>query len=202
MVPGEVDAAQREGVLGQRGCVVWLTGLSASGKSTIAAAFERRMVSAGRVAYVLDGDNVRRGLCGDLGFSPADRDENIRRAGQVAALFADAGVVAVVAFISPYRAARRRAREMVPPGRFVEAFVDTTLEECERRDPKGLYRKARAGEIDDFTGVDAPYEVPASPELRLPTADTTPRQCAAMIVDFLEARGLLSPPTSEGGVTR
>jgi len=175
-----------------RGCVLWLTGLSGSGKSTIARAFERRMRQTGRPVTVLDGDVLRRGLTSDLGFSPADRDENIRRAGEVAALFADAGLIAVAAFISPYRQARSRARRAAGPGRFVEVFVDTPLAECERRDPKGLYRRARAGELADFTGIDAPYEPPESPELVLAT-DTTPDDCAAAIERCLVERGLLPP---------
>jgi adenylyl-sulfate kinase len=148
------------------------------------------------LAYVLDGDNFRRGLASDLGFSPADRDENIRRAGEVAALLADAGLIAVAAFISPYRAGRGRARQAAPQGRFVEVFVDTPIEVCQGRDPKGLYGKARAGALSDFTGVDAPYEPPEAPELVL-TTDGTPEDCAAAIEQHLRDRGLLLPPASE-----
>lgn len=190
---GAVARADRERLLGQCGCVAWLTGLSGSGKSTIARALEQRMVREGRLVYVLDGDNVRHGLCGDLGFSPADRDENIRRAGEAAALLADAGIIAVAAFISPYRDGRRRARAAAPQGRFVEVYVDTPPDVCERRDPKGLYRRARAGEIAEFTGVDAPYEPPEAPELRL-TTEGPPGECAAAIEQYLRDRGLLSPP--------
>jgi bifunctional enzyme CysN/CysC len=153
----------------QRGATVWFTGLPASGKSTLAATVERRLVEAGRPAYLLDGDNLRHGLNGDLGFSAAEREENVRRAGEVAALFADAGLVALVSLVSPYEAGRRAARAAheragLP---FVEVFVDTPVEECERRDPKGLYARARAGELAGFTGVDDPYERPATPDLRL-----------------------------------
>ena len=188
---------RQPGAGGGPGCVIWLTGLSGSGKSTIARAFQRRMVRAGRLVTVLDGDVLRRGLTSDLGFSPADRDENIRRAGEVAALFADAGAIVVAAFISPYRAARRRARRAAGPGQFVEVFVDTPLAECERRDPKGLYRRARAGEVAEFTGIDAPYEPPESPELVLAT-DAAPDDCAAAIERCLAERGLLSAPGANG----
>jgi len=156
-------------VTGGQGATVWLTGLSASGKSTIAASLERILVARGRAAYLLDGDNLRHGLNGDLGFSAADRSENIRRIGQVARLFADAGVVAIVPVISPYEADRTRAREAHDEAgvRFVEVWVSTPIEECERRDPKGLYAKARAGEIRGFTGIDDPYEPPRSPDLTI-----------------------------------
>ena len=165
-----VTSEEREAVLGQRGCVVWLTGLSGSGKSTIARRLEQRLLERGTVAYVLDGDNMRFKLNQDLGFSAADRTENIRRVGRVAELFADAGVVCITAFISPYRADRDAARAMVPAGRFVETHVATDLETCEARDPKGLYAKARAGEITGFTGIDDPYEAPATPEITVRTA--------------------------------
>ena len=164
---------ERWAALGASGATVWLTGLSGSGKSSVAVALERMLVHEGRPAYLLDGDNLRHGLNGDLGFSAEDRDENVRRVSEVARLFADAGVVALVPLISPYRAARERARAVheaagVP---FLEVFVDTPLEECERRDPKGLYAKARAGEIKGFTGIDDPYEAPEHPELVLTPAD-------------------------------
>ncbi|HYI62960.1 MAG TPA: adenylyl-sulfate kinase [Acidimicrobiales bacterium] len=177
---GEVGRDERP----HRGATVWLTGLSGSGKSTVAVALERLLVAQGRPAYRLDGDNLRHGLNADLGFSAADRDENVRRAGAVAVLLADAGVVALVPLISPYRAGRARARAAhtsagVP---FVEVFVDTPIELCEQRDPKGLYAKARAGEITGFTGVDDPYEAPEAPELRLTPADGDPATQAAAVL--------------------
>jgi len=188
---GTVTADQRRRLLGQRGCVIWLTGLSGSGKSTIARALEERLIGIGRVAYVLDGDNIRHRLNSDLGFSPDERDENIRRVGEVGALFADAGVIAIAAFISPYQAARDRARAAAPDGAFVEAFVDAPLGVCETRDPKGLYRRARAGEIADFTGIDAPYEPPARPEVSLHTGTESVVESVDTIVAFLTAKGFL-----------
>jgi bifunctional enzyme CysN/CysC len=170
-----------------RGATVWLTGLSGSGKSTVAVALERLLVGQGRPAYRLDGDNVRHGLNGDLGFSEADRTENVRRVGEVARLMADAGVVAIVPLISPYRAGRDHARALhaeadVP---FVEVFVDTPIELCEQRDPKGLYKKARAGEITGFTGIDDPYEAPLEPELVLRPDDGDPGEQAAKVAALL-----------------
>jgi bifunctional enzyme CysN/CysC len=169
------------------GATVWFTGLSGSGKSTVAVEVERAVVAAGRAAYLLDGDNVRHGLNADLGFSAADRAENIRRIGEVARLFADAGVVALVPVISPYRADRDRARAIHEAVglRFVEVFVDTPLELCESRDPKGLYAKARAGEIVGFTGIDDPYEIPERPDLRLRPADGDPATQAALVLELL-----------------
>jgi bifunctional enzyme CysN/CysC len=180
---GAVERADRPSV----GATVWFTGLSGSGKSTVAAELERALVAAGRPAYLLDGDNLRHGLNADLGFSAADRSENIRRVGEVARLFADAGVVALVPVISPYRADRDRARSIheaagVP---FVEVFVDTPLDVCEARDPKGLYAKARAGEIKGFTGIDDPYEAPVRPDLRLTPADGDPAAQASLVVKLL-----------------
>ena len=170
------------------GATVWFTGLSGSGKSTVAAALERILVAAGRPAYLLDGDNLRHGLNADLGFSAADRSENIRRVGEVARLFADAGVVALVPVISPYRADRDRVRGIhaavgLP---FVEVFVDTPLEVCEARDAKGLYAKARAGEITGFTGIDDPYEPPSNPDLRLTPADGHPEAQAKLVLQILD----------------
>ena len=188
---GHVTREDRERLLGQRGCVIWLTGLSGSGKSTIARALEARLIRDGRLAYVLDGDNVRHGLNADLSFSPAERTENIRRIGEVATLFADAGVVVLTAFISPYRADRLQAREAVGAERFVEVFVDAPLSVCEQRDPKGLYEKVRAGEIDEFTGISAPYEQPEAPALVVPAATLDIDTCVEYIHKELEARGFL-----------
>jgi bifunctional enzyme CysN/CysC len=181
--PGDVARADRP----SRGVTVWLTGLSGSGKSTVAAATERRLVDAGRPAYVLDGDNLRLGLNGDLGFSAADRTENVRRVGHVARLLADAGVVVLVPLISPYRADRDLVRELhaVADLPFFEVFVDTPLELCEQRDPKGLYKQARAGEIKDFTGIDAPYEPPSAPELTLRPEDGDPATMADAVIALL-----------------
>jgi bifunctional enzyme CysN/CysC len=171
--PSTIERAERWAATGQRGATVLLTGLPAAGKSTIAVALERHLVSQGQAAYVLDGDNVRHGLSDDLGFSPADRAEHLRRVGQVARLLADAGVMAIVALISPHAADRDLMRRAHHAARlpFVEVHVDTPLVECERRDPKGLYARARAGEIEYFTGVDAPYEPPPAPEVHLPTLE-------------------------------
>lgn len=188
-----VTADDRERSLGQRGAVLWLTGLSGAGKSTIAALVDQQLHARGKHGYILDGDNLRFGLCKDLGFSPEDRAENVRRLGEAARLLQDAGMIVLVAAISPYRADRARVRERIPEGRFLEIFVDAPLAVCEARDPKGLYRRARAGEITGFSGVDAPYEPPDAPELRL-VADDTPERAATAIVAELERRGLLAPP--------
>jgi adenylylsulfate kinase len=183
--------ADRERLLGQKGCVVWLTGLSGSGKSTISRRVEQLLLERGVHVAVLDGDNLRHGLNRDLGFSPEHRKENIRRVACVAELFAESGAVCLTAFISPYRADRDGARAVVTDGRFVEVYVDTPIEACEARDPKGLYKKARAGEIAEFTGISAPYEAPDVPELRVPTAGRDVDACARDVVAFLEARGYL-----------
>lgn len=175
----------REKATGQRGCVIWLTGLSGSGKSTIARALERALVESGRMAYVLDGDNVRQGLCSDLGFSAEDRDENIRRIGEVAALFADAGIVTIAAFISPFHAARARASHAMPNERFFEIYLDVPLEVCEKRDPKGLYKKVRNGEIAEFTGVSSPYESPESPALRIDTSVVSLEDSVKLLFDLV-----------------
>ena len=184
----------RERLLGQKGCVVWLTGLSGSGKTTIARALEDRLLGENHLCYVLDGDIVRKGLNADLGFSPGDRGENIRRIGEVAALFADAGVIVATAFISPYRNDRRRARACVPPGRFIEVYLDTPLSICEQRDPKGLYTGARTGAVDSFTGISVPYEPPEQPELILDTSHRDAASCVDEIMSLLEIRGLLAAP--------
>jgi adenylylsulfate kinase len=186
-----VTQEERESAVGQKGCVLWYTGLSASGKSTVARRVEQLLLERGVFTYVLDGDNIRHGLNKDLGFSPKDREENIRRIGEVAALFADAGVVAMTAFISPYRADRDLARSKVKPGRFFEVFMDIPVEVCEKRDPKGLYQKAREGKIPEFTGISAPYEEPLAPELRL-TAGLDVEASAEAVLAFLEEKGVLA----------
>jgi adenylylsulfate kinase len=191
---GHVTRAERERRLGQRGVTVWLTGLSGSGKSTIAVAAEHALCERGHVAYVLDGDNIRHGLNKNLGFSPADRSENIRRIGEVAKLFTDAGVVVFTSFISPYRADRDAVRALLAPGDFVEVFVDASVETCEGRDVKGLYRKARAGEIPEFTGVSAPYEAPERPELVLDTNQQTAQESVGELIRYLEEKGYLCAP--------
>jgi adenylyl-sulfate kinase len=190
-----VGPEERGAIKSQRGAALWFTGLSGAGKSTIAALVDRKLHDAGQHSYVLDGDNLRFGLCSDLGFSPEDRAENIRRIGEVARLFVDAGLLVLVAAISPYRRDRELARSRVAPDRFLEIFVDTSLSVCEARDPKGLYRRARAGEITGLSGVDAPYEAPTSPELRL--AGDDPAALADRVIAELAARRLIVP----GGVT-
>jgi bifunctional enzyme CysN/CysC len=187
----EVDKQARVRQNGHRPCVLWMTGLSGSGKSTIANIVERQLHARGARTYLLDGDNVRHGLSKDLGFTDADRVENIRRIGEVARLMVDAGLIVLTAFISPFRSERRLAREMVDTGEFIEVFVDTPLETVERRDPKGLYRKARSGELSNFTGIDTPYEVPESPELHVDTLRETPEEAAERIVAWLEEHGVL-----------
>ena len=188
---GAITREDREKLLDQKGCVLWFTGLSASGKSTLALEVENRLHGRGRLTYVLDGDNIRHGLNNNLGFSPEDREENIRRIGEVSKLFVDAGVIVMTAFISPYRGDRDKARALVEDGRFFEVFVDCPLAVCEERDPKGLYKKARAGEIPEFTGISAPYEEPDSPELTVNTAELTLEECGEKVVEILEDRGLI-----------
>ncbi len=177
-----MTAEQRALRNGHSGCVVWLTGLSGSGKSTIAIELERQLFNLGGQVYVLDGDNMRHGLGSDLGFSHEDRKENIRRAGEVAKLFADAGMICITAFISPYRSDRELARSIAPRGKFLEVYLNASLEVCEQRDPKGLYAKARAGEIKDFTGISAPYEPPPHPEINLFTDRCTVDECVAAVL--------------------
>ncbi|MCK6457267.1 MAG: adenylyl-sulfate kinase [Phycisphaerae bacterium] len=190
---GHVDRAQRNDLLKQKGCTIWLTGLPSSGKSTIAFSLEHLLVQRGHLAYVLDGDNIRHGLNKNLGFSASDRAENIRRIGEVAKLFADCGVVTLTSFVSPYRADRDLVRELHRAGDlpFIEVFIDTPVGECEKRDPKGLYAKARAGEIKGFTGVDDPYEPPLSPEVTLKTAERSLEECVAQLANELAQRGLI-----------
>jgi adenylylsulfate kinase len=186
-----VTRDDRERLLGQKGVTVWLTGLSGSGKSTIAVAAEEALIGRGRLAYVLDGDNIRHGLNKNLGFSPADRTENIRRIGEVAKLFTEAGVIVFTSFISPYRADRDLVRALHDPGRFVEVHVAASVDVCESRDVKGLYKKARAGEIPEFTGISAPYEAPEGPELRIDTSGEPPEASVERLVGFLEKKGYL-----------
>jgi len=188
---GAVTRADREKMNGHRGCTVWLTGLSGSGKSTIAVALEKALWGRGVRAFILDGDNVRHGLNKNLGFSPADRTENIRRIGEVAKLLTDGGMVAVTAFISPYRADRDQVRAILQPGDFIEVLVDCPLEVCEQRDVKGLYQKARAGQIPEFTGISAPYEPPLSPELTIRTHTQPAEESAQQVLACLEARGIV-----------
>jgi adenylylsulfate kinase len=186
-----VSRTEREAINGHRGATVWLTGLSGSGKSTIANLMEKALWERGVRSFVLDGDNVRHGLNKDLGFSPKDRTENIRRIGEVAALFTDAGIVNITAFISPYRADREIARKAMPEGCFIEVYIKCELDQCEKRDPKGLYKKARAGEIPEFTGISAPYEAPENAELVVDTTGQTAEESVAAILAHLEAKGYI-----------
>lgn len=189
---GEIGKAERDSFLGQKGTVIWFTGLSGSGKSTLAHAVEKRLFENGNLCYVLDGDNIRHGLNKNLGFSPEDREENIRRIGEVAKLFADAGVVTMTAFISPYRGDRQKARELLKSGEFIEVYVKVPIEVAEERDPKGLYKKARAGEIKEFTGISAPYEEPENPELVIDTSELTLEQSADKVINYLVQTGIMS----------
>jgi adenylylsulfate kinase len=174
-----------------KGAILWFTGLSGAGKSTLSRLVEKELFARGCHCYILDGDNVRHGLNRDLGFSPQDREENIRRIGEVANLMRDAGMIALTAFISPYRRDRRSCREAAPAGSFIEIYCKCSLSECERRDPKGLYRKARAGEIQEFTGISAPYEEPEAPEIVVETDRYSPLACVMQIVDYLEEQRIL-----------
>lgn len=187
----EVTRDARARMKGQRPAIVWFTGLSGAGKSTIANLVEKKLHALGKHTYLLDGDNVRFGLNKDLGFTEADRMENVRRASEVSRLMADAGIMTLVSFISPFRAERERARSLVSPGEFVEVFIDTPLAVAEQRDPKGLYRKARRGELKNFTGIDSPYEAPERPEVRVDTTALSPEDAAGQVVEFLRGRGLL-----------
>lgn len=203
-----VSREEREQLNGHKGCVLWFTGLSGSGKSTVGNLVDHRLHAMGVHSFVLDGDNIRHGLNASpamlkerhgeefanrfgLGFSAQDREENIRRIGAVAKLFCDAGIIAITAFISPYRIDRDRVRATMKPGDFIEIFVDAPLEVCESRDPKGLYKKARAGELKGFTGIDDPYEPPLRPEIRLDAANHTPEELADVVIDYLRQRGII-----------
>lgn len=187
----DIDKGARAQLKGQKPAVLWFTGLSGSGKSTIANLVERKLFAEGRHTYLLDGDNVRHGLNRDLGFTDADRVENIRRVGEVAKLFADAGLIVLVSFISPFRSERRMARHLLPPGQFIEVYVDTPIELCMQRDPKGLYEKARAGQIKNFTGVDSPYEAPEAAEITLRTAERAAEDLANEAISYLRDRGIV-----------
>jgi bifunctional enzyme CysN/CysC len=187
----DVNGQARAGIKGQKPCVLWFTGLSGSGKSTIANLVEKRLFGEGRHTYLLDGDNVRHGLNQDLGFTDADRVENIRRVAETAKLFVDAGLITLVSFISPFRSERRMARDLLNPDQFVEIFVDAPLSVCMARDPKGLYKRAAAGQIKNFTGIDSPYERPEKPELTLPTQSMSPEESAERVVAYLKQRDLV-----------
>ena len=186
-----VQKQTREQQLDQKGCVVWLTGLSGSGKSTLARGLEAALTERRKLAYVLDGDNVRHGLNRDLGFSAADREENIRRVGEVARLFFEQGNITLCTFVSPYQNDRDRARNLLPEGRFFEVHVDCPVEVCKERDPKGLYEKAEAGEILNFTGISAPYEEPESPEVVVRTHEEDVDTCVDRIIEAMEEKGIL-----------
>ena len=189
--PHTVTREEREARGGHRGCTIWLTGLSGSGKSTLANELDYRLGELGARSFVLDGDNIRMGLNKGLGFSPEDRTENIRRIGEVAKLFTSAGIINITAFISPYREDRDRARSIQSEGDFIEVYVSCTLEECEARDPKGLYKKARAGQIPEFTGISAPYEEPEHPELVVQTDRLSVQESVEQILTYLHSRGVL-----------
>jgi adenylylsulfate kinase len=186
-----VTRARREQLNGHRGAIIWFTGLSGSGKSTLAHAVEETLHQMGCRTFVLDGDNVRHGLCGDLNFSSKDREENIRRVGEVAKLFMEAGIIVLTAFISPYKADRARARGMVEHGDFMEIFCDSSIEICESRDVKGLYKKARSGLINDFTGISSPYEAPSNPELIVNTSEKNQDECKQIVLNEMVLRGFI-----------
>ena len=189
-----VTRAARAHQRGHRSAILWFTGLSGAGKSTLANAVNSALFEQGLSCYVLDGDNVRHGLCSDLGFSDADREENIRRIGEVAKLFLDAGVVVLTAFVSPFRSDRDRARALVEDGDFIEIHCAADLGVCEQRDTKGLYAKARAGEIKEFTGISSPYEDPANPELRIDTGNQDLETCVAQVLGYLQSKGVIPEP--------
>ena len=186
-----VTRARREAQNGHRGAIIWFTGLSGAGKSTLAHAVEEQLHQQGCRTFVLDGDNVRHGLCGDLGFSKDDRVENIRRVGEIAKLMMEAGIIVLAAFISPYRKERRQVRGMVAHGEFIEVYCDAGLEVCEGRDVKGLYQKARAGQIQEFTGISSPYELPISPELIVSTGHLEVSQCVQQVMNELSKRAMI-----------
>src|SRR4029077_2362875 len=193
---GHVTREERQQLLKQKGATLWFTGLSGSGKRNIALTLAHAVVQRGRLAYVLDGDNIRHGLNKNLGFTAVDREENIRRIGEVAKLFADCGVITMTSFISPYRKDRDLVRQLHEAGKlpFIEVHVNTPIATCEQRDPKGLYKKARSGELKNFTGIDDPYEAPAKPELIIDATDTSPQQATVLLLDYLEKHGIVSGP--------
>lgn len=186
-----ISLAEREALLEQKGVLLWFTGLSASGKSTVANEVTYRLHQLGKLTYVLDGDNIRHGLNKNLGFSPEDREENIRRISEVGKLFADAGIITTTAFISPYRKDRDNARQLLPDGRFIEIFVKASIDTCEQRDPKGLYKKAKNGEIKEFTGISAPYEEPLKPEIVLDADAMTIEQEVQQVLAYLEEKKII-----------
>ena len=191
-----VTRARREQLNGHKSVIVWFTGLSGSGKSTLAHAVEERLHQMSCRTFVFDGDNVRHGLCGDLSFSEGDRKENIRRIGEMAKLFVEAGVIALTAFISPFRADRLKVRNLTAPGEFIEIFCRCPIEVCEQRDVKGLYRRARAGEIRDFTGISSPYEEPENPEMAVDTGSMPLDQCVDQVIGYLQDCGVVPKPLS------
>lgn len=190
----QISKEQRAELKKQKPCLLWYTGLSGSGKSTVANAVDALLFKLNCHSYLLDGDNVRHGLNGDLGFSDEERIENIRRISEVAKLFIDSGLIVSTAFISPFASDRSLAKEKLAEGEFIEVFIDTPISVCEQRDPKGLYKKARAGEIKDFTGIDSSYDVPQSPQIHVKTAEQSIEQCAEQIVNHLIAQGFISAP--------
>jgi len=188
----KVTKEDRQKLTKHKSAVLWFTGLSGAGKSTVSVAVEKELHDRGIHTYILDGDNIRHGLNNNLGFSPEDRKENIRRIGEVSKLFVDAGIITLTAFISPYREDRQMVRELLGEGEFIEVYVKCSLEECEKRDPKGLYKKARAGEIKGFTGIDAPYEVPENPELTIETDKQPLEESVKQVIQYLIEKGYIS----------
>ncbi len=188
---GVVKREHRERLLGQRGVTLWFTGLSGAGKSTLAVAVEEALHKLGNLTYILDGDNIRSGINNNLSFSPEDRKENIRRIAEIAKLFREAGVITLTAFISPYREDRQLARDLAGSDDFIEVFADASLDSCEERDPKGLYKKARAGQIPEFTGISAPYEAPENPELHIRTDQNSIEDCVEMVLSYLRQKKLI-----------
>jgi len=188
---GYITSQDREKLHNHKGAVIWFTGLSASGKSTVARHVENRLFNMGCSTYVFDGDNVRHGLCADLGFSPEDRTENIRRIGEMVKLFVDAGIIAITAFISPYREDRQRVRSLITEGNFLEVFVDSPVDVCAKRDRKGIYAKAKAGIIKEFTGISAPYERPKNPELVIKSYSEDPKQSSERVITMMNQRKII-----------